>query len=133
MVLALVVAGCGAVCWGLHSRAPKRDGWHFIQPEIALGTLTKDRVVPVTFELVNDSDVPVQIASVEPSCRCTTLESAPDVIPAHGTGEFKFTFVAERTDGPVVRAVTIEAGDGRTIDGTFTATVEEGEGGATPR
>jgi hypothetical protein len=81
--------------------------------------------VPVTFEIKNETDKPINIASAEGSCRCTSLESAPDEIPAHAIGTFKFLFSASRSKGAVTHIVTIETDDGKILDGKFSAFVEQ--------
>jgi hypothetical protein len=120
----LILAICGGL-WFLRVQAVKENPWHFVNSEISLGTMTRDQAKPVTFEIKNETGMPIKIASAEGSCRCTSLQSAPDEIPAHGIGSFTFLFSAARFQGPVTHTVTVEAEDGRTIDGTFSAFVKE--------
>ena len=87
--------------------------------------MTEDQTKLVTFEIKNETDTPIKIASAEGSCRCTELQSAPNQIPAHGIGAFTFLYSAARSEGAMTHGVTVEAEDGRTIDGTFTAFVEQ--------
>jgi hypothetical protein len=122
----LVALFAGLETWRFRALArPKAEPWHFVEPVIALGTITTDQVVPVTYDLKNETDADIKIVTADGSCRCITLESGPDVIPAHGMGTFKFIFVAARSLGAETHDVTIEAADGRTINGTFTVTVIE--------
>ena len=105
-------------------RAATKVPWHFVKSEISLGKMTTDQTAIVTFVVKNETDAPIKIESADGSCPCTTLESAPDEIPAHGIGTFKFLFSAARFEGAVNHGVLVEAEDGRTIEGTFTAFVE---------
>ena len=127
-VLLLLFACAGLRVTG--SDAIGQNAWYFINPFVSLGTLTKDQAVPVKFELKNNTDRRIKIVSAEGSCRCTSLDSAPDEIPAHGIGTFQFTFNASRSEGAVTHIVTVQSGDGTTLDGTFTAFVKEPASGS---
>jgi hypothetical protein len=125
LIAAVIIIAFSFGLWILRVQTAERDPWHFVVSEIVLGTMTTDQEKPVTFDIKNETDTPIKIASAEGSCRCTTLDSAPDEIPAHGIGSVRFLFNAARSEGAVTNSVTIEAGDGRTLEGTFSAFVKQ--------
>jgi hypothetical protein len=121
-VPAIIVCTClGSLIFKVH--AAETNALQFVNPELQLGALTNGQDVSMTFNLTNCSDQAVKIANTDTSCRCTSVQKAPDEIPAHGSGELAVDFNSSRSDGPVTQSVVVETARGQIISAQFYATV----------
>jgi beta-xylosidase len=115
-----------SVCFGaliFCAHGAETETLQFVNPDLQLGAVAADQDVPVTFVLTNCSDKAVKIANVDTSCRCTSVQKAPDEIPAHGSGAVELNFNSSRSDGSVTQSVTVETVGGQIFTGQFSATV----------
>ena len=111
-------------------RGAEGDGLQFVNADLQLGALTNDQDVSMTFVLTNCSDKAVKISNVDTSCRCTSVEKAPDEIPAHGSSALAVNFNSSRSDGWVTQSVEVETADGQMVEAQFSATVRAGPAAA---
>jgi hypothetical protein len=121
--LAVFSACFGILAFDVH--AAGTNALQFINPELQLGALTNGQDVSMTFTLTNSSDNAVKIASTDTSCHCTSIQKAPDEIPAHGSGALEVNFNSSRADGRVSQSVIVETAGGQIITAQFYATVED--------
>ena len=98
--------------------------WHLVKPDLSLGTVKMNHPAQVIFKVVNDTGKPIKIVSATGECRCTSLVSAPEEIPPHGTATIQFQFSPDRVEGDVTKSVMIEADNGDTLEGSFSAIVK---------
>jgi beta-xylosidase len=122
IIASALFASLGAVIFNV--RAAETGALQFVQPDLPLGALTNGQEVSVTFVLTNGTDKVVKIATVDPSCHCTSVEKSPDEIPAHGSGAVELIFNSSRSDGPVTQSIVVETTDGQILTAQFSATVE---------
>jgi beta-xylosidase len=108
---------------GFSVHAAETNALQFVNPDLQLGALTNGQEVSVTFVLTNRSDQAAKIASVDTSCRCTSVQKSPAEISAHGSGAVEVNFNSSRSDGSVTQSVTVETADGQIITGQFSAAV----------
>ena len=52
---------------------------------VDFGLVAPKTVVEATFVLRNDSDAPIRILASQPTCQCTAVEMAGEVVPARGS------------------------------------------------
>jgi Glycosyl hydrolases family 43/Protein of unknown function (DUF1573) len=121
-----IIAAMLSVCFGaliFCAHGAETEALQFVNPDLQLGAVAADQNVPVTFVLTNRSDKAVKIANVDTSCRCTSVQKAPDEIPAHGSGAVELNFNSSRSDGSVTQSVVVETAGGQILTAQFSATV----------
>lgn len=118
----LLSAWCGGVTLSVH--ATEVGAVQITNPDLKLGPVGADQNVRVTFLLTNHSDKAVKIVDIDPSCRCTSVQKAPDEIPAHGGGAIELLFNSSRaTAGEVTRSVEVTLANGQDLVAQFHAIV----------
>lgn len=121
---ALLVCLISAACFGLISvHADEAGAVQIANQDLKLGPVGSDQDVPVVFFLTNNSDKAVKVVDVEPACRCTSVQKAPDEIPAHGKAAVELLFNSSRASGEVTKSVDITLGNGQTLTAQYHASV----------
>ncbi|MFN0202353.1 MAG: DUF1573 domain-containing protein [Bacteroidia bacterium] len=72
------------------------------------GKIPQDVPATVTFEFTNDSETDLIIASVKPSCGCTTPDYSKEPIKPHKKGFIKATYNAHAA-GQFQKSITVTA------------------------
>lgn len=80
-------------------------------PFISLGLMQPRDTVTRSFRLSNITDKPITIASVVPTCTCTTIDATGKVIPPKGSIEIPLTMKVAASTGVKTAAVTLTFSD----------------------
>ncbi|TWT39951.1 hypothetical protein RAS1_43410 [Phycisphaerae bacterium RAS1] len=117
MLLLLLSSGC---TW---SRTPKDPSDaeavpHLVPRLLTLGDVLCGSRTFFDLQLVNPSPDAVRIASVQASCDCTTTTTGTvgRVVEASGSTVIDFTLLAPGVLGDRSQSVTVQLGDGRTLE-----------------
>ncbi|MBM4102258.1 MAG: DUF1573 domain-containing protein, partial [Phycisphaerae bacterium] len=80
-------------------------------PFISLGLMQPRDTVTRSFRLSNITDKPITIASVVPTCTCTTVDATGKVIPPKGSIDIPLTMKVAASTGVKTAAVTLTFSD----------------------
>ena len=107
MLTSLIALFIAAASFSFVQNSPGTDPVIAIPPTVDWGFIQPRTVAKATFQLLNNSDVPIKILAAMPSCTCTTVDIAGKTIPPHGTLEVPVSMKVPASTGNKVAEVKV--------------------------